>query len=303
MRKGTRRAVAAVAAAVVSGGAVGCGDVPGGEAGEGAASAADGTPPATGELARAARAIFTGEGARWVDLTHAFDERAVYWPTAEPFRLETVADGVTDAGYYYTANRFSAAEHGGTHLDAPVHFHRGGATAEEIPFGRFVGPAAVVDVSAAASGDPDYRVTAEDLRAWEATHGRIPDGAVVLIRTGWGRFWPDAGRYLGTAERGAGAVPDLHFPGLHPGAARWLSRERSVDAVGLDTPSIDYGQSSEFRAHRILYAAGIPGLENVARLEELPPTGAYVVALPMKIAGGSGAPLRIAGVVPRDDGG
>ena len=247
----------------------------------------------------AARSVFTGEAVRWVDLTHPFDERAIYWPTAERFALDTVAEGTTEAGYYYAAYRFSAAEHGGTHMDAPVHFHAGGATAEAVALDRLVGPAAVVDVADSASANPDYRVSVEDLRAWEEAHGRLPEGAVVLLRTGWGERWPDPERYLGTAERGPEAVADLRFPGLHPDAARWLVEEREIAALGLDTPSIDHGQSQEYMAHRVLYAAGIPGFENVANLRELPASGAYVVALPMKIAGGSGAPLRIVAAVPR----
>lgn len=257
------------------------------------------TVPAAERTDEVAHAIFTGEGARWVDLTHDFDEDAIYWPTAEAFELDTVSEGTTDAGYYYSAFRFSAAEHGGTHMDAPVHFHEGGATAEAVPLERLIGPAVVVDVSDATGHDPDYRVTVADLRAWEEAHGRMPEGAIVLIRTGWGRYWPDPERYLGTAERGEAAVADLHFPGLHSDAARWLAVERDVAAVGLDTPSIDHGQSEDFIAHRQLYEAGIPGFENVARLDRMPASGAYVVALPMKIAGGSGAPLRIVGVVPR----
>lgn len=260
---------------------------------------ADDADPGTAAEHDAARAILTGESARWIDLTHDFDEDAIYWPTAERFALDTVSEGTTEGGYYYSAYRFSAAEHGGTHMDAPIHFHEGGETVDEVPLERLMGPAVVVDVSAAAERDPDYRATVDDLRAWEEAHGRIPEGAIVLLRTGWGERWPAAGRYLGTARRGQEAVPELHFPGLHPDAARWLVEKRSVAAVGLDTPSIDHGQSEDFMAHRILYAAGVPGFENVARLGELPATGAYVVALPMKIAGGSGAPLRIVGVVPR----
>ena len=252
-------------------------------------------------VAGAARAVF--EDARWIDMSHPFDAATIYWPTAESFRLDTVSAGTTDAGYWYAANAFSAAEHGGTHLDAPYHFARQGATVEEIPVERLVGPAAVVDVSAAADTDPDYLVGVDDLRAWEEDHGRIPDGAVLLLRTGWGERWPDRERYLGTARTGPEAVPELHFPGLGPDAARWLVENRDVDAVGLDTPSIDHGQSSDFLSHQILYEAGIPGLENVARLDLLPPVGAWVVALPMKIGGGTGAPLRVVGVVPRDAGG
>lgn len=147
---------------------------------------------------------------------------------------------------------------------------------------------------------PDARIRVEDLQGWEARHGPIPDRAIVLLRTGWSERWPDRERYLGTDATGPEAVAELHFPGLHPDAARWLVENRNPGAVGIDTPSIDYGQSSDFLAHRILYEAGIPGFENVTGLDALPPWGAFVVALPMKIEGGSGAPLRIVAFVPHD---
>ena len=138
-----------------------------------------------------------------------------------------------------------------------------------------------------------------DLLAHERRHGRIPRRAIVLLRTGFGAFWPDRERYLGTAELGAQAVPKLHFPGLHPNGARWLVRERDVRAVGLDTASIDYGQSTLFESHRVLAAAGVPIFENVANLQRVPTEGALVIALPMKIEGGSGGPLRMIAIVPR----
>lgn len=242
------------------------------------------------------RELFDSPSA-WIDLTYPFNDSTIYWPTADPFRLEQVAAGVTPQGYYYAANNLRGAEHGGTHLDAPIHFAAGRHTTDQIPLARFIGPAVVVDVSRAAQ-DPDYRVTLADLQAFEATHGRIPDGAIVVVRTGWGARWPDRVAYLGTTLRGAAAVPQLHFPGIDSAAARWLVTERTIDAVGIDTPSIDYGQSVTFDTHRILFAANIPAFENVANLDRMPPTGAYVVALPMKIEGGSGGPLRIVGVVP-----
>jgi kynurenine formamidase len=155
-----------------------------------------------------------------------------------------------------------------------------------------------VDVTAAAAAAADYLVHVADLQAFEATHGRIPSGAILLLRTGWGTRWPDPEAYLGTALRGAEAIPLLHFPGLDPAAARWLVEQRAIDAVGIDTPSIDHGQSTTFETHQILFAADIPAFENVANLERMPQTGGYVVALPMKIEGGSGGPLRIVGVVP-----
>ncbi len=242
--------------------------------------------------------LFSGAGAEWIDMSYAYDEGTIFWPTARPFELEVVSAGVTEAGYYYAANNFCMAEHGGTHFDAPIHFAEGGQTAEQVPIELLIGPAVVIDVSAAAEADPDYQVSVSDFEAWEAEHGRIPDGAIVLVNTGWGTRWPDRGLVLGTTLTGPEAVPELHFPGLHPDAARWLVENRRIDAVGLDTPSIDYGQSTLFETHRVLYAAGIPALENVALLDRLPATGAYVIALPMKIRRGSGGPTRVVGVIP-----
>jgi kynurenine formamidase len=237
-----------------------------------------------------------------VDLSHAFGDETLYWPTAGGFEKTTDFEGMTEGGWYYSAYTIRTAEHGGTHLDAPVHFAEGRNATDEIPLDRLMGPAVVVDVSESAGADRDYLVTTADFEAWEARNGRIPDGAIVLLRTGFGRYWPDAERYMGTARRGADAVPLLHFPGLDRGAAAWLVAERDVDALGIDTPSIDRGQSTMFEAHRILFAENIPALENVANLDRLPEIGAYVIALPMKIAGGSGGPLRIIAVIPPGSG-
>jgi kynurenine formamidase len=159
----------------------------------------------------------------------------------------------------------------------------------------------LVDVSSRAESDADYQVTVEDLVNWESEHGQIPPGTIMLIRTGFARYWPDAARYLGTDERGEEAVAQLHFPGLHPDAARWLVDNRPVRAVGIDTASIDFGQSTAFESHQVLFASEIPAFENLMALDRLPPTGAFVVALPMKIAGGSGGPLRAVAVLPPDD--
>lgn len=233
-----------------------------------------------------------------VDLTHPYDGQTIFWPTADPFVLHVVADGITEGGYYYAANTFTTAEHGGTHVDAPRHFAAGQWTVDEIPVEQFVGPAVVVDVTAMAAADRDYQVGVDDLEAWEAVHGAMPPGAIVLLRTGFADRWPDASQYLGTAARGEAAVADLHFPGLDPDAARWLVSERDIDAVGIDTASIDTGQSSTFESHRVLFAANVPAFENLAALDRLPQSGAVVVALPMKISGGSGAPLRAVALLP-----
>jgi len=233
-----------------------------------------------------------------LDLTHAFGADTLYWPTEEGFVLERGSEGVTDAGYYYAAHRMRLAEHGGTHLDAPRHFHEGGSTTERVPLERLIAPAVVVDVREASAKDADYAFRVADLERFEAAHGRIPDGAALLFATGFAARWPDRLRYLGTDERGPGAVAKLHFPGLDPAAARWLVAKRKLAAVGLDTASIDPGTSQRFESHQILFAAEIPAFENLAALDLLPPTGATLIALPMKIAGGSGGPLRAVAILP-----
>ncbi len=239
-----------------------------------------------------------GPGGRIVDLTHTLDAETIYWPTEPGFKLEKVAEGMTEGGYFYAANRFSSAEHGGTHIDAPYHFHSAGRTIDTIPLEKLIGPGVLVDVSPACAKDHDYLVTTADFLAWEEQHGRIPDGTIVLIRTGWEDYWPDRERYLGTGLTGAEAVANLHFPGLHPAAANWLTVQRDIRAVGIDTASIDYGPSKEFATHVALFERNIPALENVANLHVLPPAGFTVIALPIKIAGGSGAPARIVALIP-----
>jgi len=242
-------------------------------------------------------AVFDGTAGRWVDLTHSFSESTIYWPTdTAGFRLEELPFGPSEGGWFYASYQFSSAEHGGTHLDAPIHFAEGRLTSDKIPLSGLIGPAAVVDVSDMA--DPDYLVTVEDLTSWEDENGPFPGGGILMLRTGWGSRWNDRTAYLGTDLTGERAVAELHFPGLGEAAAEWLVANRGIVAVGIDTPSIDRGQSADFRAHVILYAENISGFENVANLDLLPATGSFVVALPMKIEGGSGGPLRIVAFVP-----
>jgi kynurenine formamidase len=228
-----------------------------------------------------------------IDLSYPFDAQSVYWPTAQSFTLEKDFEGITDQGYYYSAYRFTAAEHGGTHIDAPVHFAKGRSSVDQIPLEQLMGTAIVIDVSTQCAANADYRITPQDFQNWEKKNGRIPAGAIVLLRTGFGKYYPDRKKYMGTDARGAAAVANLHFPGLHPDAAVWLTQNRSIKAIGLDTPSIDYGQSTLFESHRTLFDKNIPAFENVANLDKLPIKGFSVIALPMKIGGGSGGPLRI----------
>ncbi len=243
-------------------------------------------------------AFAANEQGSWVDLTYSLSDESVFWPTAMPFTLLTESEGITEGGYYYSAYSFSAAEHGGTHIDAPIHFAQGRMTVDEIPLSLLIGNAVVIDVSAKTFQNRDYQVTVADMADWEQTHGRIPDDSIVLIRTGYGRYWPDAKNYLGTAERGQAGVEALHFPGLDPDAAQWLVEERVIKSVGIDSASIDFGQSKLFESHVTLMSSNIPAFENVANMDKLPLTGAFVVALPVKIKGGSGGPLRIIARLP-----
>lgn len=236
-------------------------------------------------------------GNRLIDLSHAFDENTIYWPTEEGFKLQRESAGMTDAGYFYAANRFTCAEHGGTHIDAPHHFWETGQTVEDIPLERLVGPGALIDVTRQCSGDPDYQVTVEDLEAWEAIHDASLADRIVLLYTGFSRHWPNRQKYLGTAEQGREAVAKLHFPGLHPAAADWLVSKRRIRLVGIDTASIDYGQTRDFPTHVRLFRDNVPALENLAHLDRLSGKHFTVTALPMKIAGGSGGPCRVVAAI------
>lgn len=229
-----------------------------------------------------------------IDLTHEFSDETVYWVTAKEFELDTVFNGQTDKGYYYSANNFETAEHGGTHIDAPIHFSENGQTIDEIPLEKLIGPAIKIDVSERALHNRDYLISIEDFTNWEAEQNmQIPDGSIVLLQTGFSKFYPDKIKYLGTDERGPEAIKLLHFPGLSPEASEWLIKNRNIHAIGIDTPSIDYGQSQYFKSHVNLMAENIPAFENLTNLDKLPNKDFYIVALPMKIKGGSGAPLRI----------
>ena len=229
-----------------------------------------------------------------IDLTYSFDARTIYWPTAERFSLEQAAWGLNDQGLWYASNEISCSEHGGTHMDAPIHFAEGARTAEQVPVEQLMGTVCVIDVREACERDRDYGLAPADIAAHEALHGPIPEGAVVLVHTGWGKHWPDPAKYLGATT--PGDASDLHFPGISEEAAKELVARR-IDVVGIDTASLDAGPSKRFMAHRTLAAANIPGLENVANMERLPPRGAFLMAMPMKIAGGTGGPCRIVAFV------
>lgn len=257
------------------------------------------TVPGAALAALAAVAACAGPApqGRLVDLTHAFGEDTIYWPGNQRFTWEKTAWGPSEeGGYWYTSADFAAAEHGGTHIDAPIHFAEGRRTLDQIPVDELMGPAIVIDVRAPCRLDPDYTLSVEDLLAWEERHGRIPAQAIVFMYSGWGSRWPDAARYLGTTS--LEDPRSLHFPGFSREAALFLVARRHVRGVGIDTASIDPGPSRDFPAHRVFSEADVYALENVAALDRLPARGATVMALPLKIEGGTGGPVRIVAFLP-----
>ena len=233
---------------------------------------------------------------QWIDLSHDFSDQTIYWVNADPFKREGT-QGMTPKGFYYAQGNYAAAEHGGTHIDAPIHFAEGKKTVDQLTPNDLIGPAVKVDVSEKTANDRDYLISVADIENWEKANGRIPDGTIVLLQTGFAKYWPDKKQYLGTDQHGDEAAKDLHFPGLDPDAAKWLVENRKIKAIGVDTASIDYGQSSEFKSHVVLMTNNVPAFENLANLDKLPAKGFQIVALPMKIKSGSGAPLRIVAFV------
>ncbi len=234
---------------------------------------------------------------QWVDLSHPYNQQTLYWPSSpSAFKHGELDYGMTEGGYFYSAYTLGTPEHGGTHIDAPIHFSAGGQTVEALPLEKLIVPVFVIDVTAQAEADRDYLLQVQDIVDFEARYGTIPGGSGVLMRTRWDRYWPDARNYLG--DDVPRRTTHLHFPGFSTAAAAFLVRERQVALIGIDTASIDHGPSQDFMAHRVVAAADVAALENLTGLQHLPPTGAWLFALPMKIEGGSGAPVRVVALLP-----
>jgi kynurenine formamidase len=261
-------------------------------------------PGGGGETSSASATVGTAESgldlgsARLLDLSYTYDDDTIYWPTSPSgFELTELARGKTDGGYFYSSYSFCTPEHGGTHLDAPVHFSETGETPAEIPVRRLVAPGIVIDMAEQASKNPDALLGIDTVKGWEARNGPVPQGAIVVLRTGWGPRWSEGARsYLG--DDTPGDASKLHFPGYGEEAARYLVEERQVGGLGIDTASVDYGQSKNFIVHQIAAAHNVFNLENVARAEELPPKGFWLIALPIKSEHGSGGPVRIVAMLP-----
>ena len=231
---------------------------------------------------------------RWLEMTYPYDEQTIYWPTAKGFHLEKIGWGINEAGWWYASNEYGASEHGGTHADAPIHFAQKGRTMDQIPIAEWIGPSAKIDVVKKCAENRDYLLSVEDIVSWEEEYGRIPEGAWVIMYTGIGtKFYPQKKDVLGTEKSGDEALPELNFPGYSPEAVEFLVKNREIIGIAIDTPSIDYGKSKDFLAHRILMAADKLALENIARLDELPATGATLFVIPMLIKDGTGAPARV----------
>ncbi|MBA4392109.1 MAG: cyclase [Desulfobacca sp.] len=234
-----------------------------------------------------------------LDMTYPFDRNTIYWPTAEPFKLEKLAWGISEGGWWYASNNYGASEHGGTHADAPIHFSEKGKTIDQIPLADWIGPAVNIDVVSKCLINRDYQLTVDDIRQWEAQYGKIPDNAWVLMYTGIDtKYYPDKKKVLGTAKTGKEALPDLSFPGFSTEAAEFLTTKRNIKGIGLDTPSIDHGKSKDFMVHRICFAANKLAIENIANLDRLPAIGAILYVIPMLIKDGTGAPARAFAVLP-----
>lgn len=232
-----------------------------------------------------------------IDLTYPFDETTLYWPGESGFKLETLINEETPEGSFCFVNRLTTSEHGGTHIDAPAHLFKGGKTIDQVNLERLYGNAVVIDISGKTEHNRDYQLLPEDLLEWEQENGSIPEQSILIIKTGLGKHWPDRKQYLGTDDNSHKGASKLHFPGLHHTAAEWLIKNNKIKSVGIETPGIDYGQSVKFETHVVLFKNDIPVFENVANVDKLPVKDFTIIALPMKIKGGSGAPLRIIAVI------
>jgi len=225
---------------------------------------------------------------RAVDLTHELSPEIPLFPGAEPMRITTLVT-VRQNGYY--GNRLDLWEHSGTHMDAPAHFVEGAPTAEKLPVSALIAPLAVIHIHEKAAKDPDAQVTVDDILAYERQYGRLPKGALVAMHSGWESRWRDPKAFLNQDASGT-----LHFPGFSPEAAAFLVQEREIVGIGVDTLSLDFGPSKDFKTHVTVLGAGKYGLENLANLAQVPPSGALIFVGGPKHKNASGGPVRAVAV-------
>jgi len=231
------------------------------------------------------------------DLSYSLSNDTVFYPGQREFSLNRDYDGVNKSGIWYSAFSFCAGEHGGTHIDAPYHFYKDGWTVDQIPPDHLIDvPVTVVDVEDAVNSSlppGSFSLQTTHLIEHEKRNKAIPSGGVVLVHTGWSKFWPDKIRYLGWSNESTD-VSSTNFPGISLNAAKWLSNERNIVGIGIDTPSVDVGNDSTYPVHVFLAKKQIYNIENVANLHTLDPTcSLHLLVLPIKIIGATGAPSRI----------
>ena len=232
--------------------------------------------------------------AELIDLTYPLSPDSLYWPTGSRFEHQQLDWGMSEGGYWYASAAFSSPEHLGTHLDAPIHFGENGWANADIPIERLFAHGVVIDITSKSNASADATLSVDDIEAWEQRNDTLQEGSIVIVRTGWASGWPDWETYYGSST--PTDVATLHFPGISPEAAQALVN-RGIFGVGIDTASIDPGNSSTFEAHQILAAANVFNLENLTNVDGLPEAGFDIIALPMKIKDGTGGPARVVAIV------
>ena len=225
-----------------------------------------------------------------IDLTHVFDKNTIYWPTEKGFSKQPVFYGKKPDGYFYSAFKFCTPEHGGTHIDAPLHFSEHGLSVDKINPEQLVGKAIVIDVHEKVKNNKDYFIGLDDIKKFEKQYRPIQPGDIVLFRTDWSKHWNNKKQYLGTDQ--LNDLKNLHFPGISAEVAKYLALAK-VKGIGIDSPSMDTGISKNFWVHRIILGANLYGLENLKNLNQLKPLDNNIIIAPMKIKGGSGGPTRV----------
>jgi kynurenine formamidase len=228
--------------------------------------------------------------AQVVDLTHDLTDRMPTLPGAAPFALHPPVRLPDGTGLV----TFSCGEHTGTHIDVPAHVGRGLPTVDEIAPVRLVSQGVVIDVRPRTGANPDYALTLPDLEIWEKQNGKIPPRAIVILNTGWHQRWEDADRYLNRDDKGL-----MHFPGFSVEAIKFLMQERDINALGIDTASVDPGLSTTLDGHKALLRGGRYQVENLHNLDLLPARGFGVIVAPLKVSRGTAAPARVLAIVPR----
>lgn len=235
--------------------------------------------------------VLPAECLQVIDLTHEQGPSTIYWPGNPEYNFTIISRGLSNGGYWYESNKFQTAEHGGTHVDAPAHFAEGAQRQNEVSIQNLVGPGVIINVTNEAEENPDYRVTVDDVRRWEFRHSRIPDGAVVIMNSGWHKKYPNKTLVFGSQSPDEPST--FHFPGWHEDTANWLLKNRNIHVLGVDTPSTDYGRSTTFRVHVIIGSKNITGAENVANLDAISENGCIIYVSAIKLHDGSGSPARI----------